>query len=74
MEELIVVESRMAEWRQVLLPAAERRARIARELQAYSPQPVAPAWRAALSWLGARLVAAGERVQALGPVTVKPGT
>jgi hypothetical protein len=70
----LVVESRIAEWREVILPAAVRRAAIARELGTRSPEPAAPAWRAALGWLGARLVAAGERVGALGAVAVEPGT
>ncbi len=70
----LMAESRIAEWRQVILPEAERRARIAHELQASSPHPVASRWRAAVSWLGGRLVAAGERVQALGAVAVESGT
>ncbi len=70
----LVAESRITEWRQVLLPVAERRALIERELQALSREPAAPVWRAALGWLGARLVATGARVQALGAVAAQPGT
>ena len=70
----LVDDLHLADLRRASLLVAERRVLHKCELEACTPGAAAPVWRVALHLLGARLVAVGERVQALGPVTVKPGT
>ena len=74
LESELLAEIHLAELRQVHLPVAGRRALLGHEVQGDTFKVAAPVWRVGLHWLGARLVAVGERVQALGPVTAQPGT
>ena len=74
LESELLAEIHLADLRQAHLPVAGHRTLHEHEVQTSALSAATPAWRLGLGWLGARLVAAGERVRALGPVTAQPGT
>ena len=64
----LVCETYLQEFQRVTLPAHLRAAHVKQALGSARP----PVWRVGSAWLGARLVAAGERLRAVGTVRPQP--